>query len=150
MKSKLKYLSHFRKKRGLTQVMLAEMVDIGVNSIARYERDEIKPSIETAKKIADAGRGRWKIENQGFNRQKNWDGEIEHMCSWNENAQKNHYLMAQIADFIKQLYEYFYLKKNEIVKTHKKISSDLLNSIAGLFRNASEDTDPELSESVLS
>ena len=30
------------------------MVDIGVNSIARYERDEIKPSIETAKKIADA------------------------------------------------------------------------------------------------
>ena len=54
MKSKLKYLSHFRRKRGLTQVMLAEMVDIGFNSIARYERDEIKPSIETAKKIADA------------------------------------------------------------------------------------------------
>lgn len=42
------------------------------------------------------------------------------MCSWNENAQKNHYLMARIADFIKQLYAYFYLKKNEIVKTHKK------------------------------
>ena len=28
----------------------------------------------------------------------------------------NHYLMEQIADFIKQLYEYYYLKKNEIKK----------------------------------
>lgn len=105
---------------------------------------------KNAKKMADTGRGRWKTENQGFNRQKNWNGDIEHMCSWNENAQKNHYLMEQIADFIKQLYEYFYLKKNEIIKTHKKISSDLLNSISGLFRNTSEDTDQELSESVLS
>lgn len=104
---------------------------------------------KNARKLADAGRGRWKIENQGFNRQKNWDGDIEHMCSWNENAQKNHYLMGQIADFIKQLYEFFYLKKNEIVKTHKKISSDLLNSIGRLFRKKSEDIKQELSESAL-
>ena len=25
--------------------------------------------------------GRWKIENQGFNRQKHWQGNIEHACS---------------------------------------------------------------------
>lgn len=31
--------------------------------------------------------GRWKIENQGFNRQKHWQGNIEHACSWNEQAQ---------------------------------------------------------------
>ncbi len=37
---------------------------------------------------------------------------------------KNHYQMEQIADFIKQLYEYFYLKKNET----KNISSELLAS----------------------
>lgn len=48
----LKYLAFFRKERGLTQAMLAEMANIGVNSIARYERDEIKPSIETANIIA--------------------------------------------------------------------------------------------------
>ncbi len=47
------------------------------------------------------------------------EGNIEHACSWNEQAQKNHYLMEQIADFIKQLYEYFYLKKNEIRKLQK-------------------------------
>lgn len=56
-----------------------------------------------ARKIVNAGRNRWKIENQGFNRQKHWRGNIEHACSWNEQAQKNHYLMEQIADFIKQL-----------------------------------------------
>ena len=73
-------------------------------------------------------KNRWKIENQGFNRQKHWQGNIEHACSWNEQAQKNHYLMEQIADFIKQLYEYFYLKKNEIKKLQKNISSELLAS----------------------
>ena len=77
------------------------------------------------RKIVNAGRNRWKIENQGFNRQKHWRGNIEHACSWNEQAQKNHYLMEQIADFIKQLYEYYYLKKNEInlpFKTNKNFA----------------------------
>ena len=74
-----------------------------------------------AKKIVRAGRNRWKIENQGFNRQKHWQGNIEHACSFQEQAQKNHYLMERIADFIKQLYEYFYLKKNEIKKLQKNI-----------------------------
>lgn len=41
---------------------------------------------------------------------------------------KNHYLMMQIADMVKQLYEWFYLKRNEIRKKQKKISSDLLES----------------------
>lgn len=81
-----------------------------------------------AEKIVAAGRTRWKIENQGFNRQKHWQGDIEHACSFNERAQKNHYLMEQIADFMKQLYEYFFLKKNEIKKTQKNISSELLAS----------------------
>ena len=83
---------------------------------------------KNAEKLAGAGRNRWKIENQGFNRQKQWQGNIEHACSYNENAQKCHYLIEQIADFIKQLYEYFFLKKNEIKKLQKNISSDLLAS----------------------
>ena len=36
--------------------------------------------------------------------------------------------MEQIADFIKQLYEYFFLKKREIRKLQKNISSELLAS----------------------
>ena len=38
--------------------------------------------------------------------------------------------MEQIADFIKQLYEYFFLNRNEIKKKQKNISSDLLASIS--------------------
>ena len=81
-----------------------------------------------AEKLAETGRKRWKIENEGFNRQKNWQGSITHTCSWNDQAQKNHYLMAQISDFMKQLYEYYYLEKNGIKKKQKNISSDLLAS----------------------
>ena len=36
--------------------------------------------------------------------------------------------MEQIADFMKQLYEYFYLERNGIKKTQKNISSELLAS----------------------
>lgn len=88
----------------------------------------IKITQKNAEKIARAGRKRWKIENEGFNRQKNWQGDITHACSWNDVAQKNHYLMTQIADVMKQLYEVYYLKKNEIKKKQKNISSDLLES----------------------
>ena len=80
----------------------------------------IRITERNAEKIARAGRKRWKIENEGFNRQKNWQGDITHACSWNEKAMKNHYLMLQISDMIKQLYEWFYLKANEIKKTQKK------------------------------
>ena len=82
-----------------------------------------------AEKMAETGRKRWKIENEGFNRQKNWQGSITHTCSWDDQAQKNHYLMEQISDFMKQLYEHYYLKKNGIEKKQKNISSDLLVSL---------------------
>ena len=101
-----------------------------------------------AKKIVKAGRNRWKIENQGFNRQKHWQGNIGHACSWNEQAQKNHYLMEQIADFIKQLYEYYYLKKNKIKKLQKNISPELLASF-GRQLTETEDIKAELHSAVL-
>lgn len=88
----------------------------------------IRITKKNAEKIAAAGRKRWKIENEGFNRQKNWQGDITHACSWNQTAMKNHYLMTQIADMVKQLYEWFFLRKNEIRKKQKNISSELLAS----------------------
>lgn len=84
-----------------------------------------------AEKTAEAGRKRWKIENEGFNRQKNWQGDITHACSFNANAMKNHYLMMQTADMIKQLYEWFFLKKKGVEKRQKNISSELLASFDG-------------------
>lgn len=43
---------------------------------------------------------------------------------------KNHYLMAQISDMVKQLYEWFFLKAGGIKKKQKNISSELLESFA--------------------
>ena len=43
------------------------------------------------------------MENrESFNRQKNWQGNIEYACSWDECAQKNHYLLEQIIDKIER------------------------------------------------
>lgn len=74
------------------------------------------------------GRKRWKIENEGFNNQKNGIYKIEHMNSRNTNAMKNHYLLTQIADILMQLY----LSCNKLVKaigqSIKNTSSRLLES----------------------
>ena len=51
------------------------------------------------------GRIRWKIENEGFNCQKNGGYELEHAYSENENAAKVFYFLMQIAHLIAQLME---------------------------------------------
>ena len=91
---------------------------------------------------------RWKIENQGFNRQKHWQGNTEHACSFHERAQKKHYLMEQIADVMKQLHEYFFLEKNGIKKDTKNISSELLASF-GRQLTETEDIPVRSNKSVL-
>ncbi|WP_251388303.1 hypothetical protein [Mediterraneibacter agrestimuris] len=56
--------------------------------------------------------------------------------------------MEQIADFMKQLYEYFYLEKNEIKKLQKNISSELLASF-GRQLTEIEDIEAKLHKVVL-
>ena len=51
------------------------------------------------------GRRRWKIENEGFNTQKNQGYELEHLFSEDYNAIKNHYFLIQIGHMIAQLFE---------------------------------------------
>ncbi len=76
--------------------------------------------------LIQTGRQRWKIENEGFNTQKNLRYDITHANSLNYNAMKNHYLLTQIADIFLQLYT----AGNRIIKilkkSIKKISSDIL------------------------
>ena len=49
----MKYMKELRQKAGLTQAELAERVGIGMNTIARYERGEMAPSIQIAHGIAE-------------------------------------------------------------------------------------------------
>ena len=53
----------------------------------------------------DGARLRWKIENEGFNSQKNGGFEMEHAYSENETAGKVFYFLMQIAHLIFQLVE---------------------------------------------
>ena len=51
------------------------------------------------------GRCRWKIENQGFNIQKNGGFNLEHVYGTGELQIKNYYVLLQIAHMILQLIE---------------------------------------------
>lgn len=83
--------------------------------------------------IAAAGRKRWKIENEGFNIQKNLVYNLEHVYSHNYNAMKNHYLLFQIAHTIRQLFENGIKYLKELNTSLNSISSELLESFRNVF-----------------
>lgn len=78
--------------------------------------------------MINAARGRWKIENEGFNNQKNGIYDIEHLNSRNSNAMKNHYLLTQVADIIMQIYLAWNPLRKENNQSIKNTSSRLLES----------------------
>jgi len=61
---------------------------------------------KTVAEIAEkGGRSRWKIENEGFNRQKNSGLNLEHVYSIGPEKWKAYYLLLQIAFLLMQLLE---------------------------------------------
>lgn len=102
------------------------------NDKAKEEKFVFITSIELTKsniaEIVESGRSRWKIENIGFNNQKNGNYDIEHVCCLNYNAMKNHYLLIQITDMIKQLFERGCSCIKELKISKKNISLILTNS----------------------
>lgn len=89
---------------------------------------DIKITQKNFDEIIASGRKRWKIENEGFNNQKTKRYYIEHANSLNYTAMKNHYLITQITDIMRQLFE----KGSELFKKQrmsiKEISSNLLET----------------------
>jgi hypothetical protein len=91
--------------------------------------------------IAKGGRLRWKIENEGFNMQKNGGYNLEHPYSQNEVAMKNFYLLLQIAHIINQLMEKGILIVDQIKKTFGSIiniSRQLLEELRTKFLTPEE------------
>jgi hypothetical protein len=61
---------------------------------------------KTVEEIAQkGGRDRWKVENEGFNRQKNSGLNLEHVYSIDPEKWKSYYLLLQIAFIMVQLLE---------------------------------------------
>ena len=91
------------------------------------------------KELIYYGRQRWKIENEGFNMQKNGTFDIEHIYSINYNAMKVHYFFIQFAHTIRQLLEkglkYVKELKMSIKEVSAAITQTLTQKITNLIRH---------------
>lgn len=86
----------------------------------------IKQTLDNVAQTADGGRLRWKIENQGFNTQKNLGYELEHKYSRvSYNAMQNYYQLLQIAHMINQFAE----KTTEFVELLKEHSKQTIKAL---------------------
>lgn len=82
----------------------------------------LKVSSANVRELAQAGRNRWIIENEGFNTQKNGGYALGHKYSRKSFiSYKNYYQCMQIAHLINQLVEHS-TNIVEMIKTHPKIT----------------------------
>ena len=89
--------------------------------------------------IVKMGRKRWKIENEGFNEQKNGTYNISHLCSRNDTALKIHYLLIQIAHIIRQLIENGSITLREMkIKTKKEVSFQITHTLTSIIIDLNE------------
>ena len=87
------------------------------------------------KTLISMGRRRWKIENNGFNNQKNILFNISHMCSLDYNAMKAHYLFIQFAHTIRQLLDFGSNLVLSFEGKLKEISFAILNELTSSHVN---------------
>ena len=98
-------------------------------------------NIETTINI---GRNRWKIENEGFNIQKNGTFDIGHLYSKNQTAIKVHYLLIQIAHILRQMLENGVKRIKEIKLKLKEISSKFKETLTSTLTNLTVHTKIQL------
>jgi hypothetical protein len=84
-----------------------------------------------------AGRDRWKIENSGFNTQKNGGYELEHVYGKRPELMECYYILLQIAHMIWQLVEKGSLLR-KVAQKHGKSVVGLYGSVRNLARQLLE------------
>ena len=90
------------------------------------------------------GRRRWKIENEGFNVQKNGTFNISHLYSKNSISIKVHYLMIQIAHIIRQMLEKGSKEIKELNIKIKEISQHMKTALISTIINLTVHTKIQL------
>ena len=88
--------------------------------------------------IVHYGRQRWKIENEGFNIQKNGTFDIGYIYSKNYNAMKAHYFFIQFAHTIRQLLEKGLKYIAEIKMSIKEVSAAITQTLTQNLTNLTE------------
>jgi hypothetical protein len=93
---------------------------------------------ETVEEIANqGGRNRWKIENEGFNRQKNSGLNLSHVYSTNPEKWKAYYYLLQIAFIIMQVLERGSLLR-QLAAEHGRTTIQLFGSLKNIARRMLE------------
>lgn len=128
VKHQIKWVSELPYKKHEVTVLELKIEKDGKASGSFQWLTNLMITGKTAYKFAQAGRKRWKIENEGFNVQKHQRYEIEHANSLHSQAMKNHYLLTQIADILMQMYEFKNKTIRKVKRIIKNISSQLLAS----------------------
>jgi len=96
---------------------------------------DMKINNENAFDISFYGRLRWKIENEGFNTQKNGGYNLQHKFSRkNFYAMQNYYQLLQVAHLITQLTEKLKLIKNKVKETGRTIKSIWEDMFAAILK----------------
>lgn len=134
LKHEIKWVSDLPYKKHEVTVMELKIDHDGIAAGTFQWITNLRITGKTAYEFAETGRMRWKIENEGFNIQKNQRYEIEHANSLNNQAMKNHYLLTQIADILMQMYEFKNKSIRKVKRTIKNISSHLLASFGRQLR----------------
>lgn len=88
------------------------------------------------------GRKRWKIENEGFNIQKNGTFDIGHLYCKNATAIKVHYILIQMAHMLRQMLE----KGSNSIKDDLKEKYITIKEISHLIKKELTSTLTDLSE----
>lgn len=85
--------------------------------------------------IVSTGRKRWKIENKGFNDEKNHGYGLGHAYSYDSNAIKCHYVFLLISHLFMQLLEHYLETKDEKEKI-KTIGKEIKEAFRQIVLNA--------------
>lgn len=90
------------------------------------------------KELIKLGRKRWKIENEGFNEQKNGTFNIKHIYCREYNAMKAHYFLIQFAHTIRQLLEKGMGIIEELKMNKKEVSDAITQTLTHTQINLTE------------
>lgn len=115
---KCSWVNNIDFKAHTIHVMKSEGVEDGVEKYFAHATD-IRPTKNNIFELVNQGaRQRWKIENQGFNIQKNHGFELDHPYGLQGFAWKNFYIIMQIAHLIEQLVLYSDLFRKLQIHNH--------------------------------
>lgn len=134
-------ISYKDTNRRLHHVNVMECRETVAGKSTRFKHvTNVAPTKENVPELSAGGRLRWKIENEGFNVQKNQGFNLEHAYSRHPTGWKVFYLLLQMASILEQLLRKSNLLSKELIKSAKS-SKNLALKLLEALRNFALDVD---------